>query len=124
MEKSNLDRKLAWICTIGYFTVWILALSKGGSWPLLAPAFVLAGLYAGGHYYEMRSRNHVALSADPTALLLVLAGTALGTVAAYLLGVTGSVIFSFLMGLPVAWFAGHAAVFALIMLLEKLKPGK
>lgn len=114
MEESKSDKQFIWVCVISYFTVWLLVLSHGLSWPQMIPALILAGTYAGMHYYEMVARNHCALSADSTAIPVTFLVGALGALVAYL---TGIPVYSFLVSIPVAWIAGHAVLFALALIL-------
>lgn len=120
MEESKSDKQFLWICVTSYFTVWLLVVSKGLAWPHLIPALILAGTYAGMHYYEMVSRGHCALSADSTAIPVTFPVAALGALLAYFEGIP---VYPFLMSIPVAWMAGHAALFALIFILSKFGIG-
>lgn len=121
MEKTKSDKQFLWICVTSYFTVWLLVLSTGLSWPQLIPAIVLAGVYAGMHYYEMTSPSgHCALSADSTAIPVTVLVAGLGALAAYFAGIP---VYSFLIQIPFAWLAGHAALFALIFILSKFGIG-
>lgn len=97
----------------------MVLLSQGVKGHLLLPAFVLAGLYAAMHYYEMSSHNHVALSADSTAIPATMAGLAIGATGIYFAGISGADIFAFAKWVPLAWIGGHIAVVVLIIVLEK-----
>lgn len=127
MAESRVDKVLKWTCVAGYFTVWVTVLSSGFTGQWLAPAVVLACTYAGMHYFEMAVRGHLALSADSTAIPVAFGLVAIGALAAHFGGVAQADIVGFVLRVPAAWIGGHAAVFGLVFLMDKLgidKPDK
>lgn len=119
MAESGVDKVMKWTLVAGYFTTWLVVLSAGFKWPLLVPAVVFAGIYAGMHYYEMTFRDHLALSADSTAFPVTFAALAIGGLAAHFYGLPRRDILSFAMNAAVAWLAGHMVVFAVAFLMDK-----
>lgn len=119
-KSDRTDRQLLWICVPAYFLAWLAILSSGLTLRLLLPAALLAAIYAGMHFYEMTRRQHVALSADASALPAAFGAAIAGSAVAYVAGVPWATLQPFVLNVPMAWIGGHLAVFALIFLLDKL----
>lgn len=119
MENTKEDRLFKRVCVAGYFMAWLIVLSKGLQWPLLAPAISLAGIYGAMHYYEMTRRGHCALSADSTAMPAAFLAAGAGALVFYFAGIPGESVVDFLLSVPMAWIGGHVVVFSLVFLLDK-----
>jgi hypothetical protein len=120
MSESGEDKVLNWTCVTCYFATWLVVLSGGFKWPLLVPAVVFAGIYAGMHYYEMTVRGHLALSADSTAVPVTAVALGLGALAAHFSGLARDDILSFAWSAAIALVAGHLVVFAVVFLMDRL----
>lgn len=117
------NKVLTWTCVTTYFIVWVAILSAGFKDAELLPALAIALTYALAHYYEMMFRNHLALSADATAIPLAIAVTVIGSGIAYFSGYSPRKIISFDMWLPMAFLAGHIVVLSAAWILNKFKIG-
>jgi hypothetical protein len=110
MGKAGVDRVVKLICVVGYFTIWLIVLSKGFNSPQLAPALLLASVYAGMNYYEMSVREHLGLSADSTAIPVTFLVVVIGAIAAHFGGIQRREILEFVLNVPFAWLGGHVLV--------------
>jgi hypothetical protein len=120
MESSDDDKVLRWTCVAVYFSSWLAILSWGFALSLLVPAALVAAIYTGMQYFEMTVRHHLALSGDSTAIPVTFLAVGAGALAAHYAGVANRDIFSFLMTLPLAVLGGHAAVFGIVLAMDKL----
>lgn len=120
MQESDVDRVVKWTCVIGYFTIWLVVLSRGFNLPQLAPAFLVACIYAGMHYYEISVRGHLGLSADSTAIPVTFLVVAIGAIAAHFGGIQRREILEFVLKVPLAWLGGHVVVFGVFFIMAKL----
>lgn len=121
MSRPNQDKLFVWAATLVYFATWTTVVSALFEWKLLAPALILAAVYAGMQYYEMTVRKHIAFSADATALPAVFAAAASGALAAhYVYGVDAALVLSVGFDILKAWLLGHVVMFVLVFIAQQL----
>jgi hypothetical protein len=123
MPKSDQDKAFVIASALVYFLTWLAVLSSLFEARLLAPALLASLLYAGFQYCEMAVRRRIALSADATAMPAVFAVSLAGAEAAYYSGIDSALILGFMLNVLKAWVLGHAVMFALVFLADKLGLG-
>ncbi len=123
MSKPDQEQAFVLAGTLVYLITWVTVASSLFEQKLLAPALLVAAVYAGFMYHAMAVRKRIAFSADATALPAAFAVTLIGAGAAWYAGSDTALILDFLWNVPKAWLLGHAVMFVLVLIASKLGLG-